>query len=271
MNWHEMVGDGVFAWRGANRGLMLGVWWNVGLLVLSVAALPFDRRTILGLNPWIKPIKFEISVTVFLLTIAVLLTMLGRLGDWPQWRATIAWGIGVTMLVENSVIAMQAARGVRSHMNYSTPFDGAAFAVMGLAVAISTVLLAVLLVLYGVTRTGLPQALTWGICLGIVAALAGSAEGVMMISRYGAHTVGASDGGPGMPFVNWSRSHGDLRVAHFLALHALQIFPITGWLMTRTELPGWGQTSATVAVVVMYSVVVWMLFAQAVAGRPLLG
>ena len=271
MNWQELFDAGAFAWRGANRGLMLSVWWNVGLLVLSVAVLPFDRRTILGLNPWIKPIKFEVSVILFLLTVAALLAMLGRLGDWPQWRATIAWGIGLSMIVENTTIAMQAARGVRSHMNYSTPFDGVAFGVMGLAIAISTVLLAALLVLFVVTRTGLPPSLTCGIWLGIAAALAASVEGVMMISRYGAHTVGAADGGPGLPFVNWSTSHGDLRVAHFLALHALQIFPATGWLMAQTNLPAWAQTGATIAVAGVYCVVVWMLFAQAVAGRPLLG
>ena len=42
------------------------------------------------------------------------------------------------------------------------------------------------------------------------------------------HTVGDIDGGPGLPFFNWSRHHGDLRVSHFFGIHSLQIIPLVG-------------------------------------------
>jgi hypothetical protein len=272
MTWREMAGADWFAWRGPagneNRGIVLAVWWNVALLLLSAAALPFDHRRILGLNPWVKPIKFEISVIVFLLTMAALLSALGRRGAWPGARRRLAWGFGLAMIVENTIIALQSLRGVRSHMNMATPFDGAAFAVMGVFIAFNTVLVAVLLVLYLRTRTGLPMAITWGIGLGLAMLLAGSFEGIFMIVRYWGHTVGGKDGGPGLAFVNWSTRHGDMRVAHFFALHALQAFVLAAWAMTRMPLKPWMQAALTAVFAAFYSGFVWALFQQAVRGEP---
>ena len=267
MTWSEFVPAQVFWTTGENRGLMVSVWWNVVLLVLSVAALPFDPRRILGLNPWIKPIKFELSVILFLLTLAVLLSAVGRTGEWAKLRGWIGWGIGVAMIVENSIIALQSLRGVRSHMNFSTPFDGVSFGIMGGFILLSTILVAVVLVLYCITDTGLPMALVWGIRLGLLVLLAGSVEGVLIVT-HGAHTVGMADGGPGVPFLNWSTGHGDLRVAHFFALHALQIFTLVGLGLSSTSLRSGLQTGLVFLFAVVYGGAVWALFAQAMAGRP---
>ncbi len=256
------------AWR-ESRGIRLSVWWNVLLLVGGLVAMPFDSRRILGLNPWVKPLKFEISGIVFLLTMAVMLWAVARDGRWRRSRAVMGWGFGVVMIVEDSIIALQSARGVRSHMNYSTVTDALLFAVMGIFIALNTVIGAWLLVLWLRAKTEWPRAVVWGVRLGLLMLLAASAEGVRIVIN-GGHTVGAEDGGPGLAFLNWSTGHGDLRVAHFFALHALQIFPLVGLALAATKLRVGVQVSGVVGFAVVYAGAVWWLFAEAMRGLPVL-
>jgi hypothetical protein len=258
-----------WAMHGVNRGIMISVYWNVMLFVGSLAALPFDHRRILGLNPWIKPIKFEISVIIFLLTVGLLLSVLGEAGVSDWLRVRMAWGFGIAMIFENSIIALQSARGVRSHMNFTSVFNGAAFATMGFFILLNTILLIVMFVLFLKTPSVRPAAEIWGIRLGLALIIAGSLEGIRMVSN-GGHTVGAADGGPGLPFINWSTQHGDLRIAHFFALHALQLLWFVGWWLGRTQLGPNVAVAATWIVGSLYAGGVWLLFAQAMAEKPLL-
>ena len=250
-----------------NRGLAWGVWWNVGLLALGLAAMPFDGRTILGLNPWVKPVKFDVSVIVFLVTVGLMLWALPE--AWRSAKMWLGWGFGVAMIVEDTIISLQSARGVRSHMNFDTHLDQALFGVMGLFILLNTLFGVWLLAAWCRTDAGLPPAVVWGIRLGLLMLVAGSVEGVRIVLN-GGHTVGAADGGPGLPFVNWSMGHGDLRVAHFFALHALQIFPLAGMALAATKLRTGVQVWGLVGFAIAYGAGVWWLFAEAMQGIPLM-
>lgn len=255
-------------WRGAQRGLVTAFWFNAGLLLCGLVGMVVDHRAILGINAWIKPVKFDLSVMVYAATIAWMLAQLPR---FRRLRTFVGWGIGVAMIFENGIISMQSLRGVRSHLNFATVFDSISFAVMGLLILLNTLLVAVLLGMYCARRLEMTTALAWGVRLGLVALLVGSAEGFYMVAGVKGHTVGAADGTPGLPFVNWSRSFGDLRVAHFFALHALQAMPLFGWWVGRA---GWGKTAQVGAIggfFVGYMALVGWLFERATAGVPVIG
>ena len=252
-----------------DRVLALTGWGMLALFAVLLAVAPFDARTIAGLNPWVKPMKFCVSITAYVWTLA---WFVGYLRTHRHAVRLVSWGTALVFVGEMACIVTQAARGVTSHFNVKTPFDGAVFSTMGMLIAFNTLLVALTLALFFLrTSRPLAPAYLWGIRAGLVLFLLGSLEGMAMISNM-AHTVGAPDGGPGLPFVNWSTRAGDLRVAHFLSFHALQLLPLAGFLLSRhrPEWPRQRQVACVLALAFVYAAGVSLIFWQATAGRPVL-
>jgi len=263
-----------------SRPLMLLTAGAVGLLVFALEAQLFDPRQVLGASVWAKPAKFGASVALTGLTLALLLRHI----DVPARGrrvavALITWLTGLELVL----ITLQSIRGVPSHFNAATPFDVVVFAAMGIGIAIVTAAIGYLG--YRAFRTRyVDRAFGWGIRLGIVTMLFGSAIGGMMPTPtaaqkaqiaagahpalVGAHTVGAPDGGPGLPVTRWSTAHGDLRVAHFVGLHALQLLPLAGWLIGRRRRRD-GAALTVIAGAAYFGLVATALIG-ALRGRPLL-
>ena len=248
--------------------LALTGWAQVAVLAVVLVIAPFDDRTVLGLNPWIKPSKFLVSVAIYVWTVAWFLDYL-RDARWA--RRTISGGVAGVMVLEIACIVIQSMRGVRSHFNDATAFDQIVFGLMGLGIAVNTVLLAMLGLLLLVRHTVLPRPYLWAVRLGVLLILLGSADGFVMIAN-GAHAVGVPDGGAGLPYVNWSTEAGDLRVAHGLGLHGFQILPLFAFGMSRarTGLTERGQVGLVFGFAAAYVATGTVLFLQAMTARPLL-
>ncbi len=244
----------------------------------SVVGIWADPRVITGVPAWLKPSKFAISTAIYSLTLAWVFTYLP---GWRKLRVSAGWITAVVLVLEVAIIDVQAARGTTSHFNVSTPLDASLFAIMGAAILILWLAsVAVAAALFRQRFEDRDRGMGWALRLGFLITVLGAATGGLMVQPTGAqlaqarldhqmlvsgaHTVGAPDGGPGMTGTGWSREHGDLRVPHFLGLHAIQILPLFTWLFARRR-PGLVIAAGTV-----YFALFAALLAQALAGRPFL-
>lgn len=244
-------------------------WLHVAVLAGAVVLWPLDHRTVTGLNVWIKPLKFGASGVLYLWTLGWLLADLPAPAQANARR--ISRLAGITMAGELILICVQAARGTTSHFNLSSPFNGAVFASMGVLIMVNTAAIVWALWLTFHHRPVGSAAWVWGIRLGLGLFLVGSMVGGAMSSRM-AHTVGAADGGAGLPILGWSTRAGDLRAAHFLGLHALQALPLAGWLLERTapRMRAGLQAGAMCLMALGYVGAVGWLYWRALSGLPLL-
>lgn len=265
MNIKEFLSD----LRQNQRPLMLaGFGFVILFLVLAVLSL-FDSQQILGINRWIKPMKFAIATAIFLWTVAVFLYYLR---GYEKSSQIISRGVIAMMVGEIILIIMQAARGTTSHFNNKTVFDGAVFSAMGLMILVNTALIVYLTYLYFRSGFDLPGAVVWGMRLGLIVFLLASAEGGYMSAQIG-HAVGAADGGAGLSFVNWSTEAGDLRVAHFVGMHGLQAIPLFALMLVilQKRFAPIRATALTVTFSLIYFGAFTLVFVQALRGKPLLG
>jgi hypothetical protein len=239
------------------------------ILAASACALLFltDPVQLGGANVWVKPIKFNISFGTYTLTLG---WWFGYLHGIGRTRKALRWSFFATISAEILCIVLQAARSAQGH-NLTTSFDAAVALTTNLMIVVDTALVIWLLVIFWRGHYGLTPAFLWSIRLGILIFLAGNAIGGQMLAHH-AHTVGRPDGGPGLPFLNWSTVAGDLRVAHFLSIHAIQVLPIAAFMLEQAR-PRWPQARqkmAVFAVAGVFTASVLFAYLEALVGKPLL-
>lgn len=201
--------------------------------VVAIVGLFVDDRVLTGLPIWAKPMKFALSILIYSVTWAWLISQLTRVRRTAWWMGTVA---AVLLGGEMVVVVGQVIRGTTSHFNETTPLNAALFALMGMLIVVVWVAtLVVALIMF--RNPGPDRARNLAVRAGSILALVGMALGFLMTiptkqqiaedaSFSGAHTVGLADGGPGLPLLGWSTVGGDLRIPHFVGMHALQLIPL---------------------------------------------
>ncbi|WP_051793134.1 hypothetical protein [Amycolatopsis jejuensis] len=278
-------------------GARLSTWHRPSLQlagVLAVAtvaciiALLADRRTVLGAPVWAKLFKFAISGGLYFFTWSWLVSLLpARFRRVANGATTLA---SVLFAGEYAVMLLQAARGRPSHFGNATPLDAALFGAMGVMVTIIWVATLVVTVLLMFTKLE-DRGVHWAVRTGAALSMVGAGLGALMTGPtpeeqaviaatghsdlVGGHSVGVAEGGPGLPLLGWSTTGGDLRIPHFVGMHALQVLPLLafGLSVLATRVPRLNSAvrsrlvwTATAGYAGLVALVLW----QAERGEPLI-
>ena len=229
------------------------------ILILAAAplalAMALDGRSFQGEDIWLKPLKFHIALAIYSGSLALYALALpqGRLTT-PRWRRyqTV---VTAAILAEVIWIGGAAALGTGSHFNLAIP---GLYPAMGVAALILTSISLTMGIAFWKSRA---STLHLGLAVGLIltfvltVAVAGT-----MSSGYG-HHVGTAVTGARLPVMGWSREVGDLRVAHFLATHAMHAVPLAA--LTGSRAAVWATAAGWTALTLG-------AFAQALMGLPLI-
>jgi hypothetical protein len=253
-----------------NDPLLSRLGWALLLAVPVFATLAFFIPGAALVNPWIKPIKFSMSFSTFASTVSLLLLAL----QIPKWQLTLARrAIAASVALEILSLGMQAGRSAFGLAGHSF-VDSSLALLTNSMVMVNTAIVCGMLALFCANRVRSAMAdgpMVAAIRYSIVIFLAGNAIGGYMLAR-GSHTVGTADGGPGLPFVNWSTIGGDLRIAHFISIHAIQIVPLFAYILSQmAPIPAVKHRRMAIgALALAVSAAVGATFVQAAMGRPLI-
>ena len=229
-------------------------------LALSIVCIVLSKLTttqIQGVNAWFKPFKFAVSIGLFAWTMAWYCHYLLHFNTSIfNWTVIILFGLELVYII------FQASNGQLSHFNISTVTYSMLYSLMGLAATIITLYTAYIgLLFFAQSFPSLPIYYLWAIRLGILIFVVFSFEGALMGSRMN-HSVGAINDNSNWFIVGWSKTVGDLRVSHFIGMHALQLLPLLSFYIFKN-------IKSTIIISLLYAVLAVTTLVQALNGKPI--
>ncbi|MDX2204318.1 MAG: hypothetical protein NW223_16315 [Hyphomicrobiaceae bacterium] len=250
--------------------------WISGLVFLALFAATllvaaFDKRVLDGVPIWAKPLKFQLSLAVHLVTLGIIAA---HLSPPVQASRLLAWTAAACLacsLFEIAYIMLQAARVQPSHFNVSSPLYATLYKLMAAGAVVITCTAAVVGVL-ALWDDGarLSRPVRHGVVLGLVAGSVLTLVAGFTIGSRMSHAVGeAAADAARMPLTGWSLSVGDLRIPHFLATHMMQSVPLAG-VLAAMLLPPLAATAAVWIFAGGWTLATYYSYTWALAGGPLL-
>ncbi|MCF2487788.1 hypothetical protein [Dyadobacter sp. CY347] len=227
--------------------------------VFTLLIAKFSYVQINGVNVWYKPFKFALSIGTFCWTMGWYTGYL----ELPDQVSRYSWTTIILLGFELFYITFQAARGQLSHYNVSSSLYTSLTAAMAFAAIGATLYTGYIGILFCTGQfPALPGYYLWAIRIGIFLFVIFAFEGAI-IGANGSHSVGGSGDGDGIPLLNWSRKYGDLRIAHFVGMHALQVLPLMAYYLLR-------DSKLVIVLGLAYGALALFCLLQALNSKPLL-
>lgn len=236
-------------------------YFGLFCFILSIACILLTQTTVTkihGVNAWYKPLKFALSIGMYSWTMAWFCHYLHNFNvNLFSWTVILLFGF------ELIYIAFQASKGELSHFNFTAPIYTLMYSLMGIAAVVITLYTAYIGILFSIQSfPNLPPYYLWAIRMGILIFVIFSFEGALMSSR-ASHSVGAINDNSNLLIVGWSKTVGDLRVAHFIGMHALQLLPLLSFYIFKN-------TKTTIIIALLYGLLATSTLIQALNGKPII-
>jgi hypothetical protein len=235
-------------------------WIHFVMFFFCMGLLSFNHTIISGESAWAKPTRYYLSSGISIWTFGWFIYHINS----KTKIKVLSWLIAITLFFETAIIFIQSYRGVPSHFNTSDPFN----AMMNL-VLLSLMLIFIITIIYitfiffNQKKMPISQHYTWGLRMGLVNFVVFSVTGLIMFAKM-THCIGGIENGGGMALFNWSHKHGDLRIAHFMGVHALQIIPLLSYYLFTKKIQ-------VINFSILYFIATLSFLILALLGIPFLG
>jgi hypothetical protein len=220
------------------------LWWTCVAMTIGMMAcfsLQYvDAQLLAGVSVWEKPAKFFLSLIVQAATVAWAISLLPKPARGVK---TATWLFVAALLIEMVYMIYRASRGEASHFNVSTTFAAIMYTVMGVG---------------SLALVGTSAFVGWRVWQQRGVNLMREAAGVGLMLGALLGTIAGDLTGLG--FFHWSTTGGDLRVAHFIGLHAAQAVPLAALI---------GRRGVVYAAAALCTAMMFAAFASATMGTPI--
>ena len=247
------------------RSLLACAFISAAIFVGLLGPYLIEDRVLDGHNVWLKPQKFAVSLFVHFMTVALAAQLLTQKIRAQRIMIFSAGAVMVAHVFEFVWVIFQAGRAHRSHFNYDSNLESLMYAGMGIAVLFLVWI--AFLVGWKIWRNAEHKSgLAWGFVIGLMGGtlVTLALAGYMSMSGWrqvGEHPIGGAE----VPLFGWSRVVGDLRPAHFVALHMMQSLPVLGWVADRKN---WNSKRLVIIAALLQAALAIALFYQALLGHP---